>query len=122
MKLSLLHFRKKRSFRVPRDILMPIRISFVLAFTTLVLTIIAYFISQPVIPLLYSLAQLQDQLVPKHWLFLLPFFSTSIFFIHLIVSISLLKIDKLITRIFLSISIFIQSYILFVIIRLFIIL
>lgn len=68
---------------LPKHTIGPFRISVIIGFVLLGLSIFGYWKLQPEIPIFYSLAQSNQQLANKYWIFLFPalsFFTTIINF------------------------------------------
>lgn len=80
--------KKKKSifatFKVPPKLKAPILLSILATFITSFIAASLIFIIQPVIPLMYTLALPEQQLVAKEWLLIFPAISFTINFIHLI--------------------------------------
>lgn len=61
---------------------------------------IFYFLSQPVIPLMYSLPRPEQALVPKEWIFLFPIVSLTISVLHIFLIGKFKDLDELILKMF----------------------
>lgn len=72
---------------LPKHTMTPFRISVLIGFFLLGLAGIGYWKLQPEIPIFYSLAQSNQQLAPKYWIFLFPFLS----FLTTVTNFSLIK-------------------------------
>ncbi|MCC6711659.1 MAG: hypothetical protein IT416_04905 [Candidatus Pacebacteria bacterium] len=60
---------------VAKQVLQPLKVAFLLCFLITITAGISFPFIQPVIPLFYSLAQADKQLVPKIWIFFFPAFA-----------------------------------------------
>lgn len=60
---------------LPKHTLTPFRLSLAIGFILVGLASVGYWRLQPEIPIFYSLAQSNQQLAPKYWIFLFPFLS-----------------------------------------------
>ncbi len=92
--------RKRVSDLIPNQSLSPLRFSIIISLLIFGLSLIFYSQLQPEIPLFYSLPDANNQLVSKHWLFLLPSISLAINIIHLILIRLLRKLEELILSLF----------------------
>ncbi len=72
---------------LPKHTLTPFRLSLAIGFVLIGLASLGYWRLQPELPIFYSLAQSNQQLAPKHWIFLFPFLS----FLTTICNFSLIK-------------------------------
>lgn len=102
---------------IPKSIQTPITVSWILFLLFLLITIIYFFISQPELPLFYTLATKQDQLVPKAFLFLLPAISFTINIIHFFIVKSLQKFSSVLLKLFVGTTITLQILIGFALFR-----
>lgn len=69
---------------------------------------IFYFLSQPVIPLMYSLPRPEQSLVPKIWIFLFPVISLTISVLHIFLIGKFKNLDELILKMFAWSTVFLQ--------------
>lgn len=76
-----------------------------------------YFISQPVIPLLYSLPRAEQALVPKLWIFALPAASLTITVVHTILISKFRDLDELILKMFAWVTVFLQILLIALLVR-----
>ncbi len=76
-----------------------------------------YFITQPVIPLMYTLARPEQALVPKIWLFVFPLASVTITVLHIFLIAKCKDLEELILKLFAWVTVVIQVLILAVLIR-----
>lgn len=60
---------------VSKQIVQPLKVAFLLCFLLTLTAGVSFPFLQPVIPLFYSLAQADKQLVPKIWIFFFPVFA-----------------------------------------------
>lgn len=67
---------------VPQSVKTPLNISWVLFLLLLLISTIYFFLSQPQIPLNYTVARQEDQLVHKSFLFMFPAVSLTINIVH----------------------------------------
>lgn len=67
---------------VPKYVSQQLRVGFILCLLITITAGVSFPFLQPVIPLFYSLAQPEKQLVPKIWIFFYPAFAWLILFIN----------------------------------------
>jgi len=72
-----------KGLQPPRFARTPFLISYLISLATMLLVLVFYFRTQPVIPLFYTLPQPAQQLAAKEWLFLFPLVITLITAFHL---------------------------------------
>ena len=77
--------KSKKSSLVPKSIEKQIYLSWVVALLIVLISVIYYFISQPQLPIFYSLATKSDQLATKEFIFLFPIISVLMNLSHLFV-------------------------------------
>lgn len=94
--------------RVPRYLRTPFLISILISFSLALIVLSVYFIMQPVIPFFYSLAEPNDFLAPKAWLFFFPIFSFFITFFHFTIVRALRHYEHVIQQLFVWFTIVIQ--------------
>jgi uncharacterized membrane protein len=109
--------KKRVSDLIPDKSLKPLRFSIVINLVIFGLSLIFYPRLQPEIPLFYSLADANDQLVNKQWLFLLPSLSLAINIIHLILIRVLKKLDDLILALFAWSTVILEVVLLLIVLR-----
>jgi len=97
-----------RHFRVPKYLRGFFFASSAISCFLALATTIAYFQLPPKIPLFYSLAEPADFLTDKHWLFILPAFSTLITIVHLFILPSLREYQKVMNQLFGWLTVVIQ--------------
>jgi len=96
-------------------------ISFVISFIVLVSTIVFFIISQPEIPLFYSLPRSDQQLVYKLWIFFIPFLSWFISIVHLLIIKLMPDLKVRAAQLFSYSTVVLQIVLLFVFLRIIII-
>ena len=69
-------------WQVPKEIKLPLGLMYLCAMISWLISLSTYFSLQPAIPLFYTLAQPEQQLVVKEWIFLFPILITFITFLH----------------------------------------
>lgn len=69
-------------WQVPREVKLPLGLTYLGALFSWLVSLSTYFSLQPIIPLFYTLAQLEQQLVAKEWIFLFPVLITLITISH----------------------------------------
>ncbi len=114
---EILQQRKKISDLIPDKSIKPLRFSIIISLIIFGLSLIFYPRLQPEIPLFYSLADANDQLVKKQWLFLLPSLSLAINVIHLILIRGLQKLDDLILALFAWSTVILEVVLLLIVLR-----
>lgn len=87
-------------YKIPKSVKQPINISWILFLVMLLTSSIYFFLSQPVIPLNYTVARLEDQLVHKAFLFLFPGISILINVFHSIILKLLKKYSAVLLKLF----------------------
>jgi len=67
-------FQTRLSWRwtIPKEAKLPLGLVALIGLISWLVALTTYFTLQPVIPLFYTLPQLEQQLVAKEWIFLLP--------------------------------------------------
>jgi len=90
----------KKGSSIPKVIKKPIFIAWAIALVISLTSIIYYFISQPQLPLFYSLAGKSDQLAQKEFIFLFPLISFVMNFSHLLVIKILKNYSSLMLKLF----------------------
>lgn len=92
--------------------------------TSVVLTLLlsalcsVYFVfAQPLLPIFYSLALPQQQLVPKVWLFMIPSISVGITLIHTSILSALSGYDRTIQRLFVWVTVVLQVLLILSVVR-----
>lgn len=89
-------FEQRRSrFRIPPKIKVPTLLSLLIASLTAFASLALYPSLQPIVPLFYSLALLEQQIVPKEFLFFIPALSLGFFFLNAFFSQILSRMDEL---------------------------
>ena len=81
---------------MPRELIL----SFAITLLALLLTVVAFFILPPLVPLWYSLAIPEQRLVPKLFLFLFPIGMFLLTMIHMLIIKRLRSMDATIIKIF----------------------
>lgn len=115
-------FRQKNSFwSLPQQMRLPMLFSLLMAAVAGFLSIIVYPNLQPVIPLFYTLPQLDQQVVAKEFMFILPTLSVCFFFINLFCGKVLSKIDYLMMQLLSWLTVFLEFLLLFALIRIIVI-
>lgn len=102
---------------IPKSVQTPITASWIMFLLFLLISIIYFFLSQPELPIFYSVATKQDQLAPKMFLFLLPGISLMINIIHFFILKSLQKFSVVLLKLFVGTTITLQVLIGFALIR-----
>lgn len=88
------------SLKLPKEVSLPfITIQLLVALSVLGATI-GYFVIQPEIPLLYSLARPEQQILPKEYIFLIPGVALAFGLIDSMIILSLKKYDVLLLKLF----------------------
>lgn len=59
-------------WKIPKEIKLPVGLMYLSFLLSSLLSVTVYFSLQPVIPLFYTLTQLEQQLVVKEWIFIFP--------------------------------------------------
>ncbi len=106
---------------IPQNVKTPFTTTWILFLFFLVTTIIYYFLSQPELPLFYSLATKQDQLAPKVFLFLFPAISLIINILHFFIVKFLQQFSSILLKLFIGTTIALQVLVGFALIRIIVI-
>lgn len=113
--------RPKR-FQLPKQIKRQVLVALLLTAIICFCSIFLYTTGQPELPLFYSLAVAEDQVVRNEWIFVLPVIAILLFTGHLLLLNLLSKVDEQMMKLFMWITLFLLSMIVFVFIRLFVVL
>ena len=113
--------RPKR-FQLPKQIKRQVLFSLLLTALICFFAVFIYSISQPKLPLFYSLSQPEDQLVRHEWVFVIPVISVILFILHLVILNILSKLDEEVMKLFNWLTFFLLGLTLFILIRLMIVL
>jgi hypothetical protein len=97
-------------FRVPRYMRQFFLVSILVTCFLALITTVAYFQLQPQIPLFYSLAEPNDYLAAKHWIFILPSFSAVVTFLHLLILPTLRNYNRVMNQLFGWLTLTIQVF------------
>lgn len=79
--------------------------------------VFSFFSAQPQVPMFYSLAQANQQLASKVWLFLFGGISISITVVHLSLILSFRQLDLFLLRLFIWTTVLIQTLLLMALLR-----
>lgn len=109
------------SIEIPQKFRIPILISILVTFITSFSAATFYFTVQPVIPLMYTLALPEQQLVDKQWLMIFPALSFAINFFNLLTLNIMKKYKKVLLQIFAWTTVLLQILLLIAMIRIIII-
>jgi hypothetical protein len=109
--------KKKSFFVIPKLIKTPFLIVYLFTLMSALTTLTFYFRSQPVVPIFYSLAEPTQHLAAKEWLFLFPFISIMISFIHTALIRVLGKSELLLLKLFAWTTVVIQTVFLLALLR-----
>ena len=93
---------------IPKDIQKPITTSWIFFFVFLTTTIIYYFLAQPELPLFYTVANKEEQLAPKIFLFLFPAISVVITITHFFIARLLQRFSAVLLKLFLGTTLMLQ--------------
>lgn len=118
---TIINTHKEKIKVIPKSVRTPITTSWILFLVFLVISIIYFFLSQPEIPFFYTLANKQDQLAPKAFLFLFPAISLIINIVHFFILKSLQKFSAILLKLFAGTTIALQVLLGFALIRIIII-
>lgn len=108
---------KKFSLKIPKYIRQPFLISFLISLVAILLSLTIYFQIQPEIPLFYSLATKQQQLVNKEWLFIFPIFSMAISVFHILLLGLIRSYDRLVLQLYAWSTVLVQVILILAFIR-----
>lgn len=84
----------------PKTVQLAFKINLFLGLINTVIAGVLYFFLQPIIPIFYSLAQPNQQLQPKIWIFFYPAFSFVVFVIHALIVFRSKELDLATQKIF----------------------
>ena len=102
---------------LPEETKTSVALSVALIFLNAAAALLGYFFVQPNIPLFYSLAQNDQQLVNKEYLFVLPFLSLTFGVMNILLITILKKYDKLLLSLFSWVATIFQVLLLFALLR-----
>jgi len=96
------HFesRIRWKWNVPKELKTPLGSVYLITLVSTLLSLSSYFRLQPIIPLFYTLPQLEQQLMPKEWIFLVPALLLSISVLHTYIAYRLQKEHTLLLQLF----------------------
>lgn len=106
---------------IPKTIKTPVLVSWIVTTILIIITAIYYFISQPELPIFYSLARKSDQIVRKEFIFLFPLISLLMNIIHTVVIKIINKYSTLMLELFVFTTALLQIIFLLSLIRIVII-
>lgn len=106
---------------LPKDVRVPFFISLFFATICALFTLMLYTRIQPQVPLFYSLAQLENQLVARHWFLLLPATAGMSVLTHFLGIQFFLRQDHFIIKMISWLSVFFTAFSLFATIRIFVV-
>lgn len=109
------------SIEIPQKFKIPILISILVTFITSFSAATFYFTIQPIIPLMYTLALPEQQLVNKEWIIIFPALSFTFNFFNLISLNMMKKYKKVLLQIFSWTTVLLQLLLLIAMIRIIII-
>jgi hypothetical protein len=118
---TIINTQQERIKMIPKEVKTPITTSWIIFLLLLTISIIFYFLFQPEIPLFYTLANKENQLVPKVFVFLFPAISFTINILHFFILRSLQKFSTVLLRLFAGTTIALQILLGFALIRIIII-
>jgi hypothetical protein len=100
MRLDTAFNRRAPRILIPRVVKFPVLLSLLFSSITGFVTVVAYQNLQPIIPIWYSLTQLEDQLANKMWLFTLPVVALSLTIVHIFILRYVLKNEETVMQLF----------------------
>jgi len=100
-----------------KDLKQILQVNFLISFSLLIILLIFIWRLQPQVPLFYSLAQSEQQLAQKYWLFLIPGFSLTVSLLHTFIVIIFKKLDQLMLKLFARGTLLIQVLLSVVLLR-----
>jgi len=114
---TIINTPKEPETLIPKNVQTPVSVSWGLFFIFLIVTIIYYFLSQPELPIYYTVGTKSDQLAPKIFLFLFPFISLIMNLIHFFIFRILQKYSALLLKLFVGTTITLQVLLGFALLR-----
>ena len=109
--------KKHNRLRLSKETKLPFLLALLMASISTFTTLITYPSLQPELPLFYSLALPEQQLIAKEFIFLLPAVTFGIFFFHLISCQILYGIDRTFMKLMSWLTVIFESLLLFSLIR-----
>lgn len=97
-----------KTFQPPRFARTPFLISYLISLASMLLVLVFYFRTQPVVPLFYTLPQAAQQLAAKEWLFIFPLVIALITAVHLSIVQTFQSYNRLLMQLFSWTTILIQ--------------
>ncbi len=104
-------------FRLHHDVRQHVITSFMCTLILGGLSAVFFVLAQPMLPMFYSLALPQQQLVPKVWIFLLPLLSLIISLSHALILSAIEQQDRVIQRLFITMTLVLQTLLIVALIR-----
>lgn len=104
-------------FRLHHEVRQQVITSFMCTLILGGLSAVFFVLAQPLLPLFYSLALPQQQLVPKVWIFLLPSISLAISISHALILSVIEQQERIIQRLFISMTLVLQALLVIALIR-----
>jgi hypothetical protein len=109
--------KRKKLFFIPKIIKTPFLIIYLSTLVSALLTLIFYFGTQPVVPIFYSLAEPQQHLIAKEWLFLFPVLSLIVSILHTGLIKFIMKSERLLLTLFAWTTVVVQTVLLLALVR-----
>lgn len=114
---TIINTDKNPITKIPKSVQTPVTISWVIFVVLLGLSIIYYFIAQPQLPLLYTVASKSDQLVDKIFIFIFPALSFVMNIVHYVIARLLKKFSIILLKLFVGTTLGLQVILLFAFLR-----
>lgn len=120
VRAHLFSLRNLRTSLAP-ELKSPLFLSIALTGATIITLIFSFFSAQPQIPLFYSLAQANQQLVSKNWLFLFAALSLFITTFHFLLIALFKQLDLLLLKLFAWTTVLVLTLLLMALLRIIIV-
>jgi hypothetical protein len=102
---------------IPSEIRQTIALSWITTLLILITAVVYFFITQPELPIFYSLATSQDQLADKIFLFVFPLLSFGINFLHLFIFKILQQYSSVLLKLYAGTTLGLQVVLLLALVR-----
>ena len=114
---TIINTDKNPITKIPKSVQTPLTASWVIFLLLLAISIIYYFLAQPEIPLLYTVATKNDQLVDKIVIFIFPVISLVMNIVHYIIVRLLKRFSVILLKLFVGTTLGLQVLLVFAFLR-----
>jgi len=114
---TIINTDKNPITKIPKSVQTPVTISWVIFVILIGLSILYYLIAQPQLPMLYTVASKNDQLLDKIFIFIIPALSLVMNIIHYIIARLLKKYSVILLKLFVGTALGLQVILMFAFLR-----